>query len=126
MAGAVLPVLALADAGLAPLPTPVLDTEVAGMPSAPLQEIRVLTAEVGPGQVTVHHTHRFPVTTYVLDGAMTFTLAGQDPVTVAAGQAFIEPPDTGVTGENPSASAPAHVVMFYVSDPATPFLDVVN
>ncbi len=125
-AAALIPALASADASLAALPKAVLDANVAGMPSAADQEIRVLTAEVGPGQITVHHTHRFPVTTYVLDGAMTFTFDGQQPVTVAAGQAFVELPDVGVTGTNPSSTEMAHVVMFYVSDPAAPFLEVIN
>ncbi len=121
-----LPALALAEDAVAPLPANIIDTVMSGMPTAPLQELRVLRAEVLPAQVTVHHTHRFPVTTYVLDGAMTFTLAGRGSVTVTAGGAFVEPPGIGVIGENPSASVPANVVMFYVSDPATPFLDLVN
>jgi quercetin dioxygenase-like cupin family protein len=119
------PAVAAADTAKAPVPTAIFDTTVPGMPSAEQQQIRVLSAEVGPGQMTIHHTHPFPVTTYVLDGAMTFAIDGQDPVTVTAGQVFVEPSGTPITGAN-NGDIAAHVVMFYVSDPATPFLSHLN
>jgi quercetin dioxygenase-like cupin family protein len=37
------------------------------MPQGERQEVRVLTASFKPGDKTVFHTHRFPVTVYVLD-----------------------------------------------------------
>jgi quercetin dioxygenase-like cupin family protein len=117
---------AQADAGKTPVPQEILNMEIVGMPTGASQEVRVLTAEVGPGMTTVHHTHRFPVTTYVLDGAMTFTYDGHKPITVTAGEAFVELPDTPVAGSNPSTTETAHVVIFYVSDPSTPFLDPVE
>ena len=117
---ALFPGFAFAD--VAPLPKPILDATIAGMPTAAQQEVRVLTAEVGPGQLTVHHMHPFPVTTFVLDGAMTFTIKGPEHVTVLAGQAFVEQAGVPVTGKNASNTEMAHVVMFYVSDPAAPFL----
>lgn len=125
-AAALLPVFASAGAAPAQLPNAIMDIAVSGMPSAAQQEIRVLTAEVGPGQSTIHHTHPYPVTTYVLDGAMTFTLEGQEPTTVSAGQAFVERAGRAVTGSNPSATNAVHVVMFYVSDPAAPFLNRID
>ena len=39
---------------------------VQGMPRSEQQEVRVLTANFKPGDKTVFHTHRFPVTVYIL------------------------------------------------------------
>jgi len=96
---------------------------VAGMPRGEHQEVRVITASFKPGDKTVFHTHRFPVTVYVLDGAFTLELEGQPPMTVKAGEALVEPPYVKMTGFNRSATEPLKVVVFYVSDPDTPFLD---
>lgn len=71
------------------------------------------------------HTHRSPVTVYILEGAFTLELEGRAPVTVKAGEAFVEPPHVKMTGYNRSTSQPLRLVIFYVSDPDTPFLDPV-
>ncbi len=94
-----------------------------GMPKGERQEVRVLTASVKPGDKTLFHTHRFPVTVYILEGAFTLEMEGREPVTVKAGQAMVEPPHVRMTGYNRSSSEPLPVVIFYVSDPDTPFLD---
>lgn len=94
-----------------------------GMPRGEKQEVRVLTASFKPGDRTVFHTHRHPVTVYVLEGAFTLELEGRAPVVVRAGEAMVEPPNIRMTGYNRSASEPLRVVIFYVSDPETPFLD---
>ena len=47
-------------------------------------------------------------------------------MTVNAGQALVEPPNVKVTGYNRSATEPIRLVIFYVSDPDTPFLDPVR
>lgn len=96
---------------------------VAGMPRGEHQEVRVITASFKPGDKTVFHTHRFPVTVYVLEGTFTLELEGRPPVTVKAGEALVEPPDVRMTGYNRSAAEALKVVVFYVSDPGTPFLD---
>jgi quercetin dioxygenase-like cupin family protein len=67
--------------------------------------------------------HRFPVTAYVLEGTFTLEMEGRAPVTVKAGQAIVEPPRVKMTGYNRSSTEPMRVVIFYVSDPDTPFLD---
>ncbi|HEV8531569.1 MAG TPA: cupin domain-containing protein [Methylomirabilota bacterium] len=99
---------------------------VQGMPTREKQEVRVLTASLNPGDKTVFHTHRSPVTVYVLEGAFTLEMEGRPPVTVKAGEAMIEPPHVKMTGYNRSATEPLRVVIFYVSDPDTPFLDPVQ
>jgi quercetin dioxygenase-like cupin family protein len=96
---------------------------VEGMPRGEKQEIRVLTASFKPGDRTVFHTHRFPVTVYILEGAFTLEMEGRAPVTVKAGQAFVEPPNVKMTGYNRSTTDAIRLVIFYVSDPDTPFLD---
>ena len=55
-------------------PNMVLQQVVEGLPKDDKQTVRVLTASFKPGDKTVHHTHRFPVTVYVLEGAFTLEL----------------------------------------------------
>ena len=104
-------------------PNLVLRQVVEAMPAEPTQEVRVLTATFQPGDRTVTHTHRFPVTVYVLQGAFTLELEGREPLTVRAGEAFVEPPHVKMTGFNHSAGEVTRVVIFYASAPDTPFLD---
>jgi len=104
----------------------ILKEVVSGMPKGERQEVRVLTASFKPGDTTVFHTHRFPVTVFVLDGAFTLELEGRAPVVVKAGQAFVEPPNVKMTGYNRSSTEPLRVVIFYTSDPDTPFLDPIK
>ena len=104
-------------------PQLILKENVSGMPKGEKQEIRVMTANFNPGDRTVFHTHRFPVTVYILEGAFTLELEGRAPVVVKAGEAFVEPPNVKMTGYNRSSTAPLRLVIFYTSDPDTPFLD---
>jgi quercetin dioxygenase-like cupin family protein len=96
---------------------------VSGLPRGERQEVRVITATFKPGDKTVFHTHRFPVTVYVLEGAFTLEMEGRAPVKLTAGEAMVEPAAVKMTGHNRSATDLLKVVVFYVSDPDTPFLD---
>ena len=107
-------------------PQLVLREIVAAMPRGEKQEVRVMTASVKPGDKTPFHTHRSPVAVYILEGAFTLEMEGRAPVTVKAGQAMVEPPNVKMTGYNRSATEPLRLVIFYVSDPDTPFLDPVQ
>ncbi|MDP3762347.1 MAG: cupin domain-containing protein [Ramlibacter sp.] len=107
-------------------PQLLLRESAAGMPKGDMQEVRVMTASFKPGDRTVFHTHRSPVTVYVLEGQFTLELEGRAPIVVQAGQAYVEPPNVKMTGFNRSATQPLHVVIFYVSDPDTPFLDSIR
>lgn len=107
-------------------PQLVLRESVAGMPKSDTQEVRVMTAVFKPGDKTVFHTHRSPVTVYVLEGQFTLELEGRPPVTIDAGKAYVEPPHVKMTGYNRSATQPLRVLIFYVSDPNTPFLDPIH
>lgn len=107
-------------------PDPVLRQAVDGMPRGERQEVQVLTATIAPGQSTVFHTHRFPVTVYMLEGAFTLELEGHPTMTVRAGEAMVEPPGVRMTGHNRSATETIRLVIFYVGDPGTPFLDPIH
>ena len=107
-------------------PQLLLKESVSGMPRGEKQEVRVLTASFNPGDGTVFHTHRFPVTVFVLEGAFTLKLEGRAPIIVKAGQAFVEPPNVKMTGYNRSSTEPLRLVIFYTSDPDTPFLDPIQ
>jgi quercetin dioxygenase-like cupin family protein len=107
-------------------PQLLLSEIVQGMPKGERQEVRVLTASFQPGDKTMFHTHRFPVTVYVLEGAFTLEMEGREPVTVKAGQARVMPPHVKMTGYNRTSTEPLRVVIFSVSDPDTPFLDPIH
>ena len=105
-------------------PNLVMIKAVSGMPSSDRQEVRVFTANFQPGAKTVYHTHRFPVTVYILEGAFTLELENRPPIVVKAGEAFIEPPNVKMTGYNRSTTEALRLVIFYTSTPGTPFLDL--
>lgn len=107
-------------------PQTVISEIVEGMPKGEKQQVRVLTATFQPRDQTLFHTHRFPVTVYVLEGAFTLEKEGQEPVTVKTGQAMLMPPHVKMTGYNKSSTDPLRLVIFYVSDPDTPFLDAIH
>jgi quercetin dioxygenase-like cupin family protein len=116
----------MAQAQDAPRPDMILKEVVSGMPKGERQEVRVLTANLQPGDKTVFHTHRFPVIVFILEGAFTLEMEGRAPVVVKAGQALVEPPNVKMTGYNRSTSEPLRLVIFYTSDPDTPFFDPIK
>jgi quercetin dioxygenase-like cupin family protein len=123
----VVPLTSLAQGqGPAKPPPPLLSEIVQGMPRGEKQEVRVIIATLKPGDMTPFHSHRFPVTAYILEGTFTLEMEGRPPVTVKAGQAIVEPPRVKMTGFNRSSTEAVRVVIFYVSDPDTPFLDLAH
>ncbi|MBX3582844.1 MAG: cupin domain-containing protein [Rhizobiaceae bacterium] len=109
------------ETGMANL-TPLHRHLVEGMPALPEQEVRVLFATLLPGDVTPYHSHRFPVTVYVTEGTFTLELDDRAPVTIGAGQVFVEPAGIAMTGRN-RGDVPARMVLFYVCGPGAPFAD---
>jgi quercetin dioxygenase-like cupin family protein len=109
------------DAGLAKL-TPLHREVVRGLPTVQDQEIRVLFANLLLGDVTPYHSHRHPVTVYMLEGTFTLMLDGREPVDIEAGQVFVEPSGVNMTGTN-KGSVPARMALFYVCEPDEPFAD---
>jgi quercetin dioxygenase-like cupin family protein len=108
------------------VPQLLLSEIVQGMPRGDRQNVRVLTANFQPGEKTMLHTHPFPVTVYVLEGAFTLEVQGREPVTVKAGQAMVMPTHTKMTGYNRSSTEPLRLVIFSVSDPDAPFLEPIH
>jgi quercetin dioxygenase-like cupin family protein len=106
-------------------PNVILRETVEGMPRGERQEVQVLSAIIPPGQSTVFHTHRFPVTVHVLDGAFTLEVEGRETVTARAGRSLVEPANVRMTGHNRGDEA-TRLLIFYVADPGTPFLDPVH
>lgn len=127
VAALIAPLTSLAQQrGPAKPPPPLLSEVVQGMPKGEKQQVRVIEATLKPGETTPFHSHRFPVTVYVLEGTFTLEVEGRAPITARAGQAIVEPAQTKMTGYNRSSTEPMRVVIFYVSDPDTPFLDVAH
>ena len=106
-------------------PTVILRETVEGMPRGERQEVQVLAATIPVGGSTVFHTHRFPVTVHVLDGAFTLEAEGRETVTVQRGRSMVAPPNVRMTGHNRGDEA-TRLLIFYVADPGTPFLDPVH
>ena len=117
--------LSAQEPGLA-RPNLVIKEGVAGLPKTDKVEISVLTATFKPGDKTPFHTHRHPVTVYVLAGAFTLEMEGRDPIVLKSGGAMVEPPNVRMTGYNRSTTEETKVVIFYVSEPGLPFLDPVK
>jgi len=107
-------------------PEVLLSEIIQGMPRGEKREVRVLTASFKPRDKTMFHTHRFPVTVYVLEGAFTLEMEGREPITVKTGQAIVMPSHVKMTGYNHSSTDPLRLVIFNVSDPGTPYLDPVH
>lgn len=112
------------DSGMAKL-TPLHREIVAGMPTQAEQEVRVLSATLLPGDITPYHSHRFPVTVYMLEGTFTLELDGRKPLTVKAGEVLVEPAGINMTGFN-KGDVPARMVLLYVCAPDAPFAEPVN
>ncbi len=77
------------EAGMATL-TPLHREVVAGMPRGAEQEVRVILATLLPGDVTPYHSHRFPVTVYMIEGVFTLELDGREPIPPASAEAEAE------------------------------------
>lgn len=109
-----------AAAGMARL-TPLHREMAAGLPGGEA-EVRVILAELSPGDRTPRHSHRHPVTVYMLEGVFTLELDGREAVAIAAGEVFVEPAGVGMTGWN-RGEVPARMVLFYACAPGVPFAD---
>ncbi|WP_366658414.1 cupin domain-containing protein [Fodinicurvata sp. EGI_FJ10296] len=107
--------------GLAKL-TPIHREVARGMPRTRDQEIRVLFATLLPGDVTPYHSHRHPVTVYMLEGIFTLALDDRAAVDIETGQVFVEPSGVNMTGSN-KGDVPARMALFYVCEPDEPFAD---
>ena len=95
------------------------------MPRGERQEVQVLTASFRPGDRTVFHTHRHPVTVYVLEGAFTLEMEGRAPAAGPRRGGAGGAARCAMTGFN-RTEGPLRVVIVYVSEPGMPFLDPIH
>lgn len=126
LSGLLVSLPAIAQEHVGARPDVLLRQIVEGMPKGDKQEVTVVTATLKPAEKTPFHMHRFPVTVYILEGAFTLEMEGRQPVTVKAGDSMVEPPNVKMTGYNRSATEQTKVVIVYVGEPGTPFLDIVH
>ena len=79
---------------------------------------KVVEVHYGPGESSASHRHPFPVTVYVLEGAIRTQVEGQpEPVVYRAGQSFSEAPNTPhLVSANASATAPARFLAIFTCD----------
>jgi quercetin dioxygenase-like cupin family protein len=103
-------------------PVQIFEAVVNGMPDVTKQQIRVLTSTMQPGEKSVRHTHPFPVTIYVVEGALTLITEGKPNVLAKAGEAIVEQPGMAAVAANLSATDVTKVVLFSASQLNTPFL----
>ena len=100
-------------------PNLVLQQLIEGLPKDDKQAVRVLTATFKPGDQTVYHSHRFPVTVYVLEGTFELPVQGQPTRAIKRGDAFQIPPETPHAGGKP-VDAKSIILITYVVEKGKP------
>jgi quercetin dioxygenase-like cupin family protein len=98
--------------------TPLATRDLAGVAG---KEVVMLTVEYLPGGASMPHRHDATVHVYVLEGSMIMQVAGQEPVTLTAGQTFYESPgDVHTQSANASKTKPAKILVFMVKEKGAP------
>lgn len=77
-------------------------------------------ADFPPGSVSSHHSHPGWEYNYILEGAVTFEVAGQEPFTRKAGEGMYNPRGNSHTVRNASQTEPARLVSVLVKDEGAP------
>ncbi|HJW08304.1 MAG TPA: cupin domain-containing protein [Holophagaceae bacterium] len=80
--------------------------------------LKIVEVRYGPGEASAPHRHPFPVTVYVLEGAVRTQVEGQsEPVVYHAGESFSEAPDVPhLVSANASATTPARFLAIFTCD----------
>jgi quercetin dioxygenase-like cupin family protein len=89
--------------------------------SAPGREVVTAVAQFLPGGVVDPHTHPGEEVGYVLEGSVVLERAGQAPVTLHAGEAFLIPAGT-VHGARHTGSGNARLLVNYVVETGKPLV----
>ena len=97
--------------------TPLLKTPLIGMKD---KEVNILHISVPPGFATVKHLHPGQLFIYVMEGAVTVEVEGQEPVKLGPGDVMEEPPNKWMVGKNLSSSHGAQLVVFEIGDKDKP------
>jgi quercetin dioxygenase-like cupin family protein len=89
------------------------------------REGRVITVEYLPGESTPAHEHDGVIFAYVAQGAVVTALDDGSEQRFEAGQAWYENPgQVHRVSRNASATAPAKLVVFYLTEPGKPVLQM--
>jgi quercetin dioxygenase-like cupin family protein len=94
-------------------------------PSQQQREVRVMTVEYEPGGWTPAHHHPGAIYAYVLEGEVMIGLDGKPPVRYRAGQAWLEREgQVHSVSRNASDSRSAKLLVFFVTEPGKPVLEL--
>jgi quercetin dioxygenase-like cupin family protein len=86
-------------------------------------EGRVLTVDFPPGASSTPHRHDGAIFAYVVDGAVVSALDDGPETRFEAGQAWYERPgQVHRVARNASATKPARLVVFFLTEPGAPVL----
>ena len=77
-------------------------------------------ADFPPGSVSGHHSHPGWEYNYILEGAVTFKVDGEEPYTLQAGEGMYNKRGNTHTVENASKTEPARLVSVLIKDEGAP------
>jgi quercetin dioxygenase-like cupin family protein len=98
--------------------TPLLSTDLTGIPG---KEGLMITVDYAPGATDSIHRHNAHAFVYVLEGSIVMQVRGGKEVTLVPGQTFYESPqEVHVVGRNASKTKPAKFLVFFVKDKGAP------
>jgi len=87
----------------------------------PGKEAVMLLVEYPPGNSDAIHRHNAHVFVYMLEGSIVMQVRGGKEITLTPGQTFYEgPDDVHTVGRNPSKTATAKFLVFFVKDKGAP------
>ncbi len=111
---------AASDAGAQSAQTPGLKRTILSRVDGPVDGYETIEAKVEApaGSVIAKHTHPGVETTYIIEGSLHLEIAGQEPRTVSAGEAFQIP--TGVVHGGKSGDTPVVLSGVYVVEKGKP------
>jgi quercetin dioxygenase-like cupin family protein len=90
----------------------------ASLDGRPIERVKMMRVELGPGQAAGRHFHPCPVVGIVLSGSIRFSIAGGPEKTLAPGDAFHEPAGTEIPHfDNASETEPATFLACYLLAP---------
>lgn len=91
------------------------------LPDVAGRELDMITVQYPPGGASAPHRHNAYVLVYVLEGAVQMGIRGRDPVTLQAGQTFVErPEDVHQVSRNASATQPAKFLVVFLKKTGQP------
>lgn len=96
-----------------------IKTDLAGITG---KEARLVRAEYAPGASVGKHHHPGHEFVYLLEGTTTLEVEGRPPVTVKAGDSYYQPPKQVHSFKNASATKPAKLITFFVTEKDQPFI----